>query len=243
MVGVCSTADCTKAVKGGNASIAGEVAVTASADGDAVNLGHELFDEGEQIGRRRLGHWWSVDAAGDIDRCARDLWRERTDCRFDTCLLVGLLDADIDADKCFGGHHIVGSARAGDSRRHSRADLRAVERRDGDDLVFAWKPGLVGPTKRSRVNIGDVDTSVRKGIFMPSVTVNADDMDRHRSLIDLRMRYRTHDEVLQQKLNLDEASPNLVISGMQASYQWVLNQIKQGGSVLSEALEAKTVSV
>ncbi len=109
--------------------------------------------------------------------------------------------------------------------------------RDGDELVFAYSPWLIGPKLKSRIPLADLDSSVRKGILMPSVTIENAESDRPHSVVDLRMRFRNHDEAVQQRLQLDSISPNLVLSGMKASWQWLKEQVRRGSSAIADAID------
>ena len=103
--------------------------------------------------------------------------------------------------------------------------------------MFSWKPFLVGPRKRRSVRISNVESSIRKGIFMPSVAVHCKEANRARSIMDLRMRYRSHDESVREVLALDGLTPNVVMTGIKAGWQWFKDQLKRGGTALTDVLE------
>lgn len=110
--------------------------------------------------------------------------------------------------------------------------------RDGDELVFAWKPWLVMPTRRNRIKLTEVESGARKGIFLPSVTLLNAEANRHRAVIDFRLRYRSHAEEIQSRLGLDSTQPNAVFSGFRACWEWFRDQIQRGGRDLANAFQA-----
>jgi len=110
--------------------------------------------------------------------------------------------------------------------------------RVGDELVFSWKPWLIMPKLKSRISLIDVESSVRKGVFLPSVTINSRGVDRHRSVFDFRLRYRSQVDEIQNRLQLDTITPSLVLSGIHASWLWIKDQFQQGGSALSKAIKS-----
>lgn len=65
--------------------------------------------------------------------------RER---RFDTFLLFGRLDPDVDDDGRLGGNDVVQGSRGRDGRGDGRADLGATERRDVQHLVCRFDQGV-----------------------------------------------------------------------------------------------------
>ncbi|MDF1815226.1 MAG: hypothetical protein P1V20_23705 [Verrucomicrobiales bacterium] len=102
--------------------------------------------------------------------------------------------------------------------------------REGDELVFRWKPWLFLPSKRSRISVAETDTAARKGLFLPSVTLRDRQMERDVSVFDFRLRYRSHAEEIQNKLQLNEVKPNFVLGGIRASWEWFKDQLKRGAA-------------
>ena len=74
------------------------------------------------------------------------------------------------------------------------------------------------PSRTTRINLEGSETSCRNGVFFPTITLKTDESERHRGIIDCRLRYRSHGDELQSLLGLDSVSPGLVVSGAKAGW-------------------------
>lgn len=99
--------------------------------------------------------------------------------------------------------------------------------REGNQLIFSWNPWLIGPRQKQSIEIVSGENSLRKGVFLPSVTVKDRESDRYRSVFDFRMKYRGKHDELRDRLNLAGVSPNLVTSGIRAGWEWLNDQLRQ----------------
>ena len=107
--------------------------------------------------------------------------------------------------------------------------------REGDELVFSWRPWLIFPMRQNRVNVSNTETSVRKGIFLPSITLYSKEIDRHHSIIDLRPRFRKCADEVRAQLRLHTTSENFVLGGLKASWLWLKEQLRRGAGTLAGA--------
>lgn len=94
-------------------------------------------------------------------------------------------------------------------------------RREGNELVFRFQPWLCLPSRESRVPLDDVRLGVRKGLVFPAITTRKAGEEAYLSLIELRPRFKTHEDLIASNLQAEEILPSRVVQGAKNAIRWL----------------------
>ncbi len=98
-------------------------------------------------------------------------------------------------------------------------------RRDGEELVFRYQPWLIMPEREARFSLENRRLGVRKGLVFPAITARSPGRDSYASLVELRPRFRTHEELISANLQAEEILPSRVVQSAQNAVRWLRETI------------------
>ncbi|MFT5469412.1 MAG: hypothetical protein ACI8UO_004533 [Verrucomicrobiales bacterium] len=99
-------------------------------------------------------------------------------------------------------------------------------RREGDEIVFRYRPWLVFRAREVRMGVAERMVAIRRGILMPAVLLKTQDGSGETgSILDLRRRFRTHEMEIAPNLGAREVLPSRLTSKVQSSLAWLKSQM------------------
>lgn len=101
-------------------------------------------------------------------------------------------------------------------------------RRAGGELAFRYRPWLVFPPREVRMTVGELGVAVRRGFLMPGIVVRRPDGADETSVIDLRPRFRKHEEEIAPLLLADEVIDSRLVTEFKAAWRWFADQFTGG---------------
>ncbi len=114
--------------------------------------------------------------------------------------------------------------------------------RVGDTLVFTWSPWLILPAKRATICLTGVEACARKGLLLPSITLQAEASSRHLNVIDFRLRFRSQTEEICSRLALYSVRPIPVLGSARACWNWIKEQLQQSPVPFESAIKQGTIA-
>ncbi len=117
------------------------------------------------------------------------------------------------------GEEISGFARPGLPGVKPRT--YGTVRREGNELVFRFQPWLCLPSREVRVLLSNVRLGVRKGLAFPAITTRKAGEETYLSLIELRPRFKTHEDLIANNLQAEEILPSRVVQGARNALRWL----------------------
>lgn len=99
--------------------------------------------------------------------------------------------------------------------------------REGEELKFRYRPWLVFPERTHRLVLAGKWLGLRKGLLFPSVTSRpAGTVEPPRTMFEMRLRYRGHEDEVAARLGAGERLPSRVIQGARNALAWLWEQVR-----------------
>lgn len=104
-------------------------------------------------------------------------------------------------------------------------------KREGETLIFAHRPWLILPAGERRLPLTGSVLGLRKGLLFPSITLRAGQGgESPRTLMEMRLRFRGHEDELARRLGAVERPPSRVIQGARNALSWLWEQVRSPGN-------------